>query len=66
MSTDGQWLLRIGRVPGSMDTWRWKLLYNRRGDLVMTSRETYPSAPAARAAAEFERDRIHEVTVQSP
>jgi uncharacterized protein YegP (UPF0339 family) len=51
------WKIQVVRV-GS--TYRWKLV-NRDGDVVMTSREKYPTEASVRAAIESERAALREL-----
>lgn len=49
-------------IVASSATYKWKLI-NRHGDLVMISRESYPTLGSAMAAAEHERNELRELLI---
>jgi hypothetical protein len=53
------WKIDIVRTGGGF---KWKL-FNRHGELVMVSRETYPTRGSARAAAEYERNELRHLQI---
>jgi hypothetical protein len=53
------WKIELVRTTGG---YKWKL-FNRQGDLVMVSRETYPSYGSAKVAAEHEQSELRNLQI---
>jgi hypothetical protein len=56
---DMTWRIDIVRAS---DGFKWKM-FNRHGELVMVSRETYPTRSSAKAAAEHEQAELRHLQI---